>query len=309
MPQQGDSELDRLVAKYSNWGRWGEDDELGTLNLISPSAVRGGAASVTEGLTISAARPLSVAGSLNRERPMMHMMTISGEGAPKVGRGWSSDWIGLEFHGYGVTHLDALSHQFWNGVMYNGVPSKRVTTARGAYFGSADVARNGIVTRGVLLDVPRAFDVPWIEPSDPITCEMLSECERRQGVEVGPGDAVLVRTGRDARAKSISASGQPVSDYAGLAADCLQFLADRDVSLLGSDGVQDVVRADDDAEDDFPIHVVGLVGLGLWLLDNAYLEDVAAECSRAGRFHFQFNMGALRILYGTGSPVNPIVVL
>jgi kynurenine formamidase len=306
---QEDNEIDRLIAEHSNWGRWGGDDELGTLNLISRDTVLRAASAIKEGLTVTCGRTLSPSGSLNSERPMMHMMTISGEGAPQIGRGWASDWIGMEFHGYGVSHLDALSHQFWNGTMYNGVPANRVTTARGAYFGSVDAARNGIATRGVLLDLPRAFNVPWIEPADPISCEMLYECERRLGMEVEPGDALLVRTGRDMRSKSIKTAGRAVTDYAGLSGDCVRFLAERDVSLLVCDGMQDIVSADKSVANNFPIHVASLVGLGLWLLDNAYLEDLASECSRLSRSSFQFSLGPLRILYGTGSPVNPIAVL
>jgi kynurenine formamidase len=306
-PESG-LDIDSLMRQHNNWGRWGEADELGTLNLVSPEVVLRGARSVQTGLPIGCARVLSrKEGGL--DNPIVHVVTTSSAYAPASGCGWSCDWIGLEPHGFEVTHLDSLSHAFWNRKMYNGHPADRLTVFGAAECGSVEGARSGIVTRGVLFDVPKVLGRPWIEPAEPIDYSTFEECERRLGATVGPGDALLIRTGRDAQTADREKRGAPWPGFAGLSTSCIRFLAERDVALMGSDAIHDITKGDMTVVGDSPIHALALVGLGLWLLDNMYLEDLAGECEKNRRWSFQLLVGPLRIKNGTGSPVSPIAVL
>lgn len=297
-----------MIAAHGNWGRWGEEDQLGTLNLISDEAVVRGARSVLSGVRVSCGRVLSPTLRPDNPSPVLHHMTVSGESAASEGLGSSSDWIGLEFHGFATSHLDAPSHLFFDGQMYNGRPASLVKTASGAHAGSVELAMNGIVSRGVLLDVPLVLDEPWLEPGWSITAEVLEQCEQRLGVRVEPGDVLLVRTGRDARLRTGGPNVSIDDGFAGLDGDCVPWLADRDVAALGGDGANDVFLPSGH-ESPLPVHAAGIVGLGLWLFDNLYLDDLAEACAKADRWTFQFTAGPLRIKRGTGSPVNPIAVL
>jgi kynurenine formamidase len=291
-----------FIDSLSNWGRWGPDDELGTLNFIDAAKRLAAVALVQDGRSVSCSRVLSTAPSDENPFPLLHFMIRSGEGAAAEGRSTASDWIGLRFHGRGVTHLDALSHFFWNRQAYNGRPAEGVSSA-GAAFHQVGVARDGIVTRGVLLDVCRSEGVDYLPLDHEVTVEELERCEQAEGVRVGTGDVLMVRTGRDARADDHRMMGP----LAGLGADCLPWLHDREVSVLVGDGVQDVQPEVYPGLVN-PIHIVTIVGMGMWLLDNAYLEDVAAYAASAGRWAFLFVTSPLLLDSTTGSPTNPLAI-
>lgn len=290
------SYFDRL----SNWGRFGDDDELGTLNFVTAETRVEAARLVVDGQPVSCSRPISVRLSRENPEPLLHFMIESGDGAPEHGQGAAADFIGLRFHGRAITHIDSLCHFFWNRQTYNGRPADVVRTVTGVGFGSIENARHGIFSRGVLLDVPRAEGVEHLEPGDEISPERLERCAEQTGVRPGRGDVLIVRTGRDA-------IDEPDGRRAGLRADCLPWLHAREIAVLVGDQAHDVRPPRYPAIRN-PIHAVGIVALGLWLLDNAYLEDLAKECAARGRWEFLFTTAPLVLQRTTGSPINPVAI-
>lgn len=294
--------------QLSNWGRWGPDDELGTLNLISAASCRDRREPlITEWQSISLSRSISMKRYTGkRNAGVMHFVTAAGSDAPNTGRGVAADWIGMPVHGLDFTHLDSPAHEFWNGRMYNNRPASMVRSDRGALFAAVDGAAGLITTRGVLLDVPRYRSIERLAESEPVFPGELEEIAASIGVEIGSGDAVLVRTGRDAAGGGPTAMAPTIN--AGLHATCLPWLREHDIALLGGDCTNDVRPSGVDGLDS-PIHLVGLVAMGLWLLDSAYLEDLAAACGRLERWTFALVCNPLPIRNGTGAPVAPVAIL
>ena len=153
----------------SNWGRWGDDDELGTLNLITDAKRKQAAALVTEGVSVTCSRLLmpEMAPDVT-SIPPLHYMVSTGESAPPEGGGGASDFIGVSFHGLTVTHLDSLCHQFWNGKMYNGKDAALINNANKAGAGAIDNVKHGVITRGVLLDISAVKGKDWLDAGEPV---------------------------------------------------------------------------------------------------------------------------------------------
>ena len=301
------AELDRYAASATNWGRWGDDDQLGTLNLLTAERRRAAAALVRSGTSVSLGRRIGGPPQPDDPQPPLQLMKASGEDAPARGGSHASDWLGLAPHGFAVTHVDAFSHQFFDGATYNGQPAGRVTTRTGAGTGSVEAFAGGIVGRGVLLDLPAAQNRPWLEPGEYVHPAELDAAAARQA-EVRPGDILLVRVGRDARAAQHGRTDPVTAGLPGLAADSLPWLRAHDVALLGSDGVSDQMTPGG-APHPMPVHAGALVLLGLPLLDNAWLEDLAAACAAESRWEFLAVICPLRLRRATGSAVNPVAVL
>ena len=301
-----DADLIGYFEKLSNWGRWGKEDQRGTLNFITPEKQVRAARLVQRGRAVSCSRTISPRWTPENPRPLTHFMTASGEGAPKKGMGFASDWIGMEFHGHSYTHLDSLSHIFWNGMMYNGRPSTNITTSKGGKDGSVEWASGGIVSRGVLLDIPRLQNKEWLEPGEAVTPEHLNACEKAEGLTVGSGDILVIRNGRDARSAKKGVALPEKHGTPGLHASCLPWLREREIAVLCSDVAQDVMPSGFAVA--MPVHAVGITAMGLWLVDNASLEELAAVCSEENRWEFQFIISALPLKNTTGSPVNPIAI-
>ena len=191
-----ETEVIGYMDSLSNWGRWGQDDELGTLNLITPKKRTQAAALVKEGTAITCSRLIVPENAPDvTSIPPLHYMINTGESAPSEGPGGSSDFIGLSFHGLTITHLDSLCHQFWDGKMYNGKSASLVTSQQKATAGNVDQAQNGIVTRGVLLDIAKVKGKDWLEAGEAVFVDDLEAAEASQGVKVGEGDALCVRLG------------------------------------------------------------------------------------------------------------------
>jgi kynurenine formamidase len=235
-------------------------------------------------------------------------MKSSGESAPALGGAHASDWLGLAYHGSAVTHLDAHSHQFWNGRMYNDRPATDVATRNGARTGSVEPLARGLVGRGVLLDVPRARERAWLEPGEGIGAADLDRVADAQGVDLQAGDLVLVRTGRDARAAVHGVLDPLRQGGPGLVMRCLPWLRSHDVAVLGSD-VQSDVMLPDGAPHPMPVHAGALAVLGLPLLDNLILEELSGACADQQRWDFLLTVAPLALHRATGSPVNPLAVL
>jgi kynurenine formamidase len=301
----------------SNWGRWGKDDQLGALNLITDEKRRQAAALVREGIVISCARSIGYDPAPDAPMPTRHFILKSGEGAApeRIGRTNASDAFLIAPHGYTITHLDAPSHTFVRSdpdapwTMYNGHPRESVTTTQGATKGSVDLAGGGIVSRGVLLDIARLRGVEWLEPTAPVFPDELDGAEAAQGVRVEPGDILLVRTGWPVRRSQLGPT-PPNEGMVALQAACLPWLHERDVAILGSDTSNEV----DPTE--YPglgihgaVHGVAMGAMGMWLLDNAELEELAAVCGRLGRWEFQAVIAPLKLERATGCPVNPLALL
>lgn len=285
-------------ASCSNWGRWGADDRLGTLNLIDANVRRQAAATVTEGLTVSCSRPVPKALDHAGATATVHLMVRT------QSRHVASDYLGLAAHGQEVTHLDALCHFSSDGSLYNGFPFDPAGITPRSELG-VDASRDGIATRGVLADLPRALGRAELEIGEAVTPDDLQRALDASGVTVRPGDALLVRTGRWSRRRGSDQATE--TRLAGLHPACLPWLHERDISILGCDGITDVLPPVVPAVR-LPIHEIALARMGLQLLDNLDLDAAGETCARLGRHEFLFVVAPLVIASGTASPVNPIAM-
>ena len=300
------ADVQALFDAVCNWGRWGEDDERGALNHLTPAETKAAAALVTEGRAVSLSRNFPTQPGPENPWPAHHHMVIAGDDpcVPGVdGLEVSTDYIGIAFHGMASSHLDALCHVFQGGKMSGGHPATDVRST-GARRNTVMTLRHGLAGRGVLLDVPRALGVPFVEPDHLTTVGELERTEAAQGLRVGKGDIVLIRLGRDVRRQT-----HDDQNVAGLDPEVARWLHQREAAVLGGDGVHDPIPSGQIAPDwPMPIHMVGLVAMGLHLLDNLGLEDVAAVCADLRRWTFLLTLAPLRIEGGTGSPLNPIAL-
>jgi len=304
-----EAEVLAYFKALSNWGRWGEQDQLGTLNHITKAHRREAAALVTAGEAVSCAWEIDVRPQADQVfGPPQRYMLSTGQGLTDSPR-WAgaSEFVGLVFHGYSVTHLDALSHYFWDRRMYNGVDAAEVTSREGARKHAMAALEAGVVTRGVLLDVAKARNVRWLEPGEGVFPDDLEAAEEQQGVRVESGDAVLLRTGYGRRKREHGPDATAQVGRAGWHVACLPWLHERGVALIGCDTAQDV-HPSGYAGLRSPVHAVGIVAMGLWLLDNCDLEPLAARCEADARYAFLFSLAPLRIAGATGSPVNPLAL-
>jgi kynurenine formamidase len=306
------AEMQAIFKAVSNWGRWGAEDERGTLNYLTPERTAAAAALVQSGRSISCARNFPVQPGPENPTPALHHIVVGGDdpcthGIP--GMEVSLDFIGIAYHGLASSHIDALCHVFVDGKMYNGFPATDVRTT-GARRNSIMAARDGLVGRGVLLDIPRLRGKAYVDPAKPVTPAELDAAEKAQGVKVGEGDILLVMVGRDAwRARNTPNPGEG-PPLAGLSEDCVPWLFERRISVLASDAVHDPTPSPTPIEDfPIPVHMCGLVSMGLHLLDNLHFVELAKACAEAGRWEFLFTVAPLRVERGTGSPVNPIAIL
>ena len=301
--------LDKAFEQAKNWGRWGDEDEAGALNFITPARRAAAARLAIEGLNVSCALEFPVMPALDNPHPALHHMVQAGDsctGGELGGLEASMDFIGIAFHGMATSHIDALCHVFVNKTMYNGRPASQVKST-GALRNAITVARGGIVSRGVLLDIPRLRGVEWLEPGVQIGPDELDAAELEQGVSVGEGDILLVATGRDVR-RAKHGAWNPMDGIAGLGAACVPWLHERRIAVLGSDGISDAIPSTEIEEWPVPIHQCCLVAMGVHLLDNLKLSDLSATCADQLRWEFLFTVAPLVIEGGTGCPVNPVAV-
>jgi kynurenine formamidase len=298
LPAQSDhkltkSDIDRWMTELSNWGRWGKDDQLGTLNLITPAKRREAAKLVKEGYSISMAHNVLTEKAPDNEGPFVHTML------PRAG-GFQTDNFNVSFHGMGQTHLDALCHASYQGKTYNGVSVDQIT-AEGCAKDSVLPIKGGIFTRGVIIDIPRLKGVDYLDPGAPIYPEDLTAWEKQTGVKISSGDAVFVRSGRWA----MRAAKGPGVAFAGLHASCAKWLHDRNVAVLGGDADPEVIPSGIEGIG-APMHLMALVAMGMPLFDELDLEDLGREAAQRKRWVFLFTAAPLAVPGGTGAPINPI---
>lgn len=296
-------EFDALFRAVSSWGRWGDDDERGALNHLTSEQVAAAARLVRDGITVTLSWPLDTTPAADNPHPADHHMTAFGGDGPLS---LAKDYVGVDFHNDTHTHIDALSHVGYEGSLYNGKPVDAVT-ARGAASESIEVLKDGLVGRGVLLDIPGLRAAPWLEPGEHVFRDELEAAERAQGVAVREGDILLVRTGHARRLDELG-PWETATAKAGLHPTATTFLAERGVAALGSDTNSDTAPSSTEGVD-FPIHVLTIAAMGIHLLDYLRLEELLAVCERAGRWEFLFVAAPLRITAGTGSPLNPLAIL
>jgi len=300
-----ETEVVSYFQTLSNWGRWGTDDELGTLNLITPETRRAAVALVSEGVSIGCARPIVIEPPApDVPRPPLHFMIASGESPATTS---SSDFLGLSPHGMTISHVDALAHFFWQDKAYNDRPRTIVTTAEGATACSVETMQHGIVTRGVLLDIARLKDKPYLEAGEGIFPEDLEAAERAQGVRIDRGDALLLRTGWYRRRNELGP--YPIRGHRpGLHAATLPWLHERGVALVAADASHDAVPSGYEGIG-LPVHSIGIVAMGLCLIDACQFDELAAHCERLQRWKFLFVVAPIRFRFATASPVTPIAIL
>jgi kynurenine formamidase len=301
------ADLDSWYESLSNWGRWGDADERGALNHLTPARRAAAASLVRDGISVSLARDLATEPSPENAQPVRHHMLAAGDARDSNGiDGYEAarDYLGLDIHGLTTTHVDALSHMFVRGEMYGGRPASEVRSD-GARSNTIMSMADGVVGRGVLLDVPRALGIDFLDHGEAVTVTDLEAAEAAQGIRVGAGDILLVAWGRDAR----RAARNGFDGMSGLHPACLPWLYDREVAVLGSDGISDPMPFLGIGDWPFPVHQIGITAMGLHLIDNLELTRLASACADAGRWEFLFTMAPLRIARGTGCPVNPVAVL
>ncbi len=300
-----EADFRHAMEALSNWGRWGDDDELGAANLITPEKRTKAADLVTEGRSVSLAHDIIQEETL--EGPWYldrQVMNVSDSGASD-----RYQYTGT-YHGVIHSHLDSVDcHVMFEGKGYNGVTAAEVEAANGCPRGSIHALRDGVFTRGILFDATLLPGTDanrgWVEPGTPIRAADLEELERIEGVRVEPGDVILLHTGRWKRRAALG-PWQSSEGVAGYHADVAYFLKERGVSFIGHDMFNDVFPHEFSDDVRLPIHRLALVSLGVWIFDNLDFDGVAEIARELGRYEFLFTAAPLRIEQGMGSPLNPI---
>jgi kynurenine formamidase len=289
--------FDRWMQELSNWGRWGKDDQMGTVNLITAAKRKSAAGLVKDGVGVSLSSDTDTVKSVDNPFPFGHEMLDD-----PLFRG---DVYTIRYHGLVMTHLDSLSHTFYEGKMYNGFSRDQVNS-KGAQKLAVDVFKNGLISRGILMDIPRLKGVKYLEPSTPVLPADFDAWEKKTGIKVGAGDIVFVRTGRWARRRE-KGPWNTEEAAAGMHPSCARWFKQRDVAVIGSDTHGELMPSVV-AGVPFPMHLLLLVAMGTPMFDNCDLEALSEAAAAHGRWQFFLTAAPLAVVKGTGSPLNPIAV-
>ncbi len=305
-PRPTEQEVRSYIRDRRNWGRWGKDDQRGAINLITPEKRAAAARLVRTGRTVSLSRPFPKDPAPNNAHPAQHYMRTH----PRGRGGFAADYYGISYHGFASTHIDALCHTWDDDGMWNGRDPKKAITFDGTTFGGIEQWADGIVTRGVMLDVPRHRGVPCVTYETPVHGWELEDIVAKRGLRLEPGDAVCVYAGREAwqHANPQNSYGRAISpatqERPGLHVSCLPFLRDHDVSVLVWDMIDHAPIGYDVS---WAVHSA-IFAYGIALVDNALLEPLARACIDEGRDEFMLMVAPLVVVGGTGSPANPLAV-
>ncbi len=283
------------------WGRWGEKGSAGAINLITPEKRLEAAALARTGRAVSLSRPWAVEPKAENPRPAQQFLFVMDR---PNGAGAAMDYYGVSYHGTATTHIDALCHVWDSGGMWDGKTPDDILGFSGASYGTVDEWSDGILTRGVLLDVPRHRGTEYVTLDAPVHGWELDDIAAAQGVEIEPGDAVMVYSGREAYARDNGGNWAGEESRPGLHASCLRFVRDADISVLGWDMMD---ASPNEYGLAWSVHGV-IFAYGVALLDNSLLEPLANACAEEGRYEFMLTINPLNVVGGTGSPVNPIAV-
>jgi kynurenine formamidase len=303
--------FDAMFESVKNWGRWGKDDALGTLNYITPEKVAEAAALVRKGRRISMAIPINKIAGPDNPNPAVHLMSLMHDlPVSESGLSFGMCYLGMASHGDAHTHVDALNHVAYKGQLYNGKPAS-LLSSRGSEWGSIAAYHAGIVGRGVLLDAAGHRKIDWLEPGEAVTRAELEAIEAAQGVRVGEGDILVFRTGHHARRAAL---GPWNNDYppsgqgkAGLHVDAVPWMHERRIAAFLPDGDGETVPSNVD-QMPYPIHALQLTSMGMLVSDSLQLEDLAKACEEEQRWEFMVVGLPLRLPGATGSPWNPIAL-
>ncbi len=304
--------FDELFESVKNWGVWGAADELGTLNYITPDTVRSAVALVRTGRRISMALPINKEAGPDNPNPAVHFISQGhdidiGSGGVRFGM----DFFGMTCHGDAHSHVDALSHISYKGLVYNGRPAQQVLTSQGST--ALDIANysDGLVGRGVLIDVPHHRGVPWLEPGDAVRRREIEAIEEAQGVRLGEGDIFVFRTGHHQRRLTLGPwnNGVPPAGEgkAGLHVDTVPWMHERRIAAFLPDGDGEAIPSSVDGIQ-YPIHPLQVTAMGMLVADSLNLEDLAMACRQEQRWEFLVIGLPLRLPGGTGSPWNPVAI-
>jgi kynurenine formamidase len=303
------SEFDRLFEDVSNWGRWGLDDERGTLNYLTPERVRSGAALVKSGRTVSLSLPINTVAGPDNPRPSTHYMVKTYDFRPDHGEPrFAGDYLGTELHGDCRTHLDALCHVAYKGKLFNG-KSPATVTSRGATSMDITAYAEGIAGRGVLLDIPRFRKVKWLEPGEAVTSDEIEAVEKFQGVRLGEGDIFLFRTGHHRRRLELGSWNNNCDGegQAGLHVNAMPLLHERKVAAFFPDGDGETVPSNVEGVP-YPVHALQITAMGMACADCLQFEELVKVCEEENRLTFMVVAAPLRLPRGTGSLFNPIAI-
>ena len=321
MPEPNIQTVLELAERHSNWGRWGPDDERGTLNLVTPEHVVAAAGLVKSGRTISMALPYDSegpqTGSSGRFNPI-HLMIRDGADAI-AGTSLRDFYGGVEKHFRGTddliimplqsgTQWDALGHVVHENKIYNGYSAAQVSS-KGAMKNDVRSGSNGMTGRGVLLDMPRALGVEWLEPGHAISAAELDQASAHANVTVKEGDFVFVRTGAITMARANGTWGDYAGgDAPGIGLESVDWIAERDIAALAVDTWGLEVRPNQTADVFQPLHLILIVYMGLWLGEIFDLDPLAEDCAGDGVHEFLFCGPPLPFTRAVGSPLNPMAI-
>ena len=289
-------EFDQMFNQVKNWGRWGKDDQLGAANLITEAKRKQALALAKNGLTVSLGPPPLTEAAPDNGNSFEHTMN----------RGLTTDTYKVSYHGYAHSHIDALCHFSYKDQTYNGYPRTEINTDKGCVKLGIDNLKQGIVTRGVLLDIPRLKNLPYLEPGTPVFVEDIEAWEKKANVKVSPGDVILLRTGRWARRAKLGPWNVGQNE-AGYHASIAPWLKERGVSFLTSDVAQDVTPSLVPGIN-LPVHTLAIAALGIDIMDNLDLEQLAETAARLNRWEFLFVASPVPVTGGTGFPANPLAI-
>jgi kynurenine formamidase len=302
-------EFDQLFQSVCNWGRWGPNDDRGTLNYITPDHIRAAAGLVRSGRSVSMAVPLNKVAGPDNPHPAVHYMVQNYDIHSDLGEPqFCTDFLACEFHGDCHTHIDALCHIAYKGKLYNGKPVSGVTS-QGPQFQDITAYAHGIVGRGVLLDIPRLRAVKWLEPGEAVTPEELEAAEKAQGVHLGEGDIFMFRTGHHRRRLELGPwnNSYDGEGKAGLHATAMTLLHERKVAAFLPDGDGETVPSNV-AGVAYPVHALQIAAMGMACSDSLQFEELVSICEEEGRWEFMVVAAPLRLPRGTGSLFNPIAI-
>jgi kynurenine formamidase len=312
----GERRLRAAAQRFCNWDKWGPEDQLGTLNYITPEIIVGAVALVRRGVVFSLAIPFDEHGPqrgfLRRFNPMTFMLRDGDDaysrqmGAVPQGIGGADDVILLATHG--ATHWDALGHIFFDSKMWNGYDC-RLVSSFGAELNDIGCYRNKIVGRAVLLDFPRHFGVDWCQPGQAIGPAELDACARHESLEIRRGDIVFLRFGHIAMCRARSDWG----DYAGgpapgLAFDSLEWIYEREIAGVASDTWGVEVIPNEVAYVSQPWHRVAIPQMGLLVGEMFDLDHLAIDCAEDGVYEMFLSANPLPVTGSVGGPINPTVI-
>jgi kynurenine formamidase len=305
-------EFENIFEFVKNWGRWGPDDQLGTLNYITPDTIRAAASTVYSGRRVSMAIPINKVAGPDNPQPAVHFLSQGHDvsiDSSKVR--FALDFMGMACHGDCHTHVDALCHLSYDGLAYNGRQATDVVKTTGATALDISVQSTGVVGKGVLLDIPKLRKVKWLEPGEAVTRAELEACENEEGVRLAEGDILVLRTGHHRRRQELGPwdNSPPPSGEgkAGLHVDAIPWMHERRIAAFLPDGDGETVPS---VVNDvtYPIHPLQVVAMGMLVADSLQLEDLAGACEAEQRYEFMVVGLPLRLPGATGSPWNPIAI-